>query len=320
MPAGTESLVTFTTSVLRSFGAGYVRLDWHGHNDRGLGLANALTAVRHGVERVHGTALGIGERVGNVSIEQLAYNLAAMGYRSAASLDQLRRYSRIASEALEAPMWIFEPLVGAASAGADAEREAPVTQSEPTPVLRNEPLVPLQLLVNDDAVEIAARPSRTLLELLRYDLDLVATKQGCDKGDCGACTVLIDGEPQLACLTLALRCQGRSVTTAESLAGPPELDPLIDAFDRCGAGQCGFCTPGMLMAATALLRAERNPSRQTIREALAGNLCRCTGYGAIFEAVELAARIRAGDEPRCVGLPGSEYVTPPIPPHKDRDA
>ncbi len=177
----------------------------------------------------------------------------------------------------------------------------------------DEPLVPLAFTVNGDAVRVATRPSRTLLELLRYDLDLVGTKQGCDKGDCGACTVLIDGEPHLSCLTLALHAEGRAVTTVESLAGLPAMDPLLDAFDRCGAGQCGFCTPGMLMSATALLEEDPHPSRAAIQRAISGNLCRCTGYGAIVRAVEMAAAIRAGTEPSGVGLEGARDLPAPLP-------
>jgi carbon-monoxide dehydrogenase small subunit len=181
----------------------------------------------------------------------------------------------------------------------------------------NESLVPLETTINGDRVVVATRPSRTLLELLRYDLDLVGSKQGCDKGDCGACTVIIDGEPQLSCISLALHVAGRNVETVESLVGPPKLDPLLDAFDRCGAGQCGFCTPGMLMSSTALLRRDPNPSRETIAQAIAGNLCRCTGYGAIIDAVALAAKIQRGEEPSGRDLPGAE-LPPPLPLPKER--
>ncbi len=336
-PDGVEALVTFAQSYLRGRGAHHVQLDWHGHEDRGLGLPNALRAARLGVERIHGTALGVGERVGNVSMEALLYNLALLGHRPAPSLEALRAYSDLAARALRWDISPGAPLVGRLSRGIDAEREAPcllgpldAEQASEAPGLAAapraadvgtsaatspdaEPWVPLTLRVNGDAVERFTRPSRTLLELLRYDLDLVGTRQGCDKGDCGACTVLIDGEPQLSCLTLAAHCEGREVTTVESLRGPPDLDPLLDAFDRCGAGQCGFCTPGMLMTATALLRKERAPTREGIRYALSGNLCRCTGYGAIVTAVDLAAKIRAGLEPSGVDLPGA-HLPPPLPP------
>ena len=169
--------------------------------------------------------------------------------------------------------------------------------------------------VNGDRCEVAVRPGRTLLEVLRYDLDLVGTKQGCDEGDCGACTVILDGRPVLACLTLAANCGGRAVQTVEGLAGPPDLDPLLDAFDCTGAGQCGFCTPGMLMSAKALLAVEPKPSRERIRHALSGNLCRCTGYGPIVDAVEIAAGTRPA--PSFVTA-GEECIPAPLPPHPSR--
>ena len=135
-------------------------------------------------------------------------------------------------------------------------------------------------------------PHRTLLEVLRYQLDLIGSKQGCDKGDCGACTVQIDGTPQLSCLTLATAVAGRRVTTVEGLgqcAGG--CHPLQDAFDRHDAAQCGFCTPGILLSAEALLRRAARPVTDTeVREALAGNLCRCTGYTKIIDAVIDASR------------------------------
>jgi carbon-monoxide dehydrogenase small subunit len=149
--------------------------------------------------------------------------------------------------------------------------------------------VPCRLIVNGDPRECALEPATTLLEALRYHLGLTGTKQGCDKGDCGACTVLIDGEPVVSCLTLALACEGHEVTTVEGLARPGAPHPLQDAFDRTGGAQCGFCTPGMLMSAVALLRRNPSPSREQVAHALSGNLCRCTGYAKIFEAVELAA-------------------------------
>jgi carbon-monoxide dehydrogenase small subunit len=150
----------------------------------------------------------------------------------------------------------------------------------------SEALVTLSLRVNGDDVRVAVRPSQTLLEVLRVGLELTGTKQGCDKGDCGACTVLLDGEPVLACLTLAVTCEGRVVQTVESLT---REDPLVDAFDCHGAGQCGFCTPGMLMTAKGLLAKQQRPSREAIRQAISGNLCRCTGYGPIVEAIADAA-------------------------------
>ncbi len=145
------------------------------------------------------------------------------------------------------------------------------------------------LRVNGDDYRVDAPDHWTLLEVLRYRLGLTGSKQGCDKGDCGACTVLVDGEPVLACLTLALACEGRAVTTVEGLAESGRPSPLQDAFDRLGGAQCGFCTPGMLMSATALLRRNASPTRAEIAHALSGNLCRCTGYEKILDAVEAAA-------------------------------
>lgn len=148
-----------------------------------------------------------------------------------------------------------------------------------------------RMRVNGQAVTFAAHPGLTLLEALRRELALTGSKQGCDKGDCGACTVLLDGEPVLACLTLALACEGREVVTVEGLAEGGRPSPLQDAFDRLGAAQCGFCTPGMLVSATALLARNSAPTESDVREALSGNLCRCTGYGKIVAAVLEAARM-----------------------------
>ncbi len=146
-----------------------------------------------------------------------------------------------------------------------------------------------RLQVNGDDRECAIAPATTLLEALRYSLGLTGSKQGCDKGDCGACTVLVDGVPALSCITLALACDGREVTTVEGLAERGRPHPLQDAFDRTGGAQCGFCTPGMLMSAYALLQRNASPTRDEISHALSGNLCRCTGYTKILDAVELAA-------------------------------
>ncbi len=151
-------------------------------------------------------------------------------------------------------------------------------------------LTPLTLTVNGDAVNIAVPPQRTLLELLRYDLGLTGSKQGCDKGDCGACTVLLDGRPVLACLTLALEAEGAAVETVEALALGTRLHPLQEAFVGQGAIQCGFCTPGLLMSAKALVDADPVPGREEIKEALSGNLCRCTGYTKVLAAVTAGAR------------------------------
>ncbi len=150
--------------------------------------------------------------------------------------------------------------------------------------------VQLNLSVNGETVEASFAPYKTLLEVLREDLALTGTKHGCELGECGACAVLVDGEPQLSCLLLALECAGRSIETVEGLARGAELHPLQAAFADLGAAQCGYCTPGLLMTAKALLEREPNPSRERIREAVSGNLCRCTGYQQIFEAIEEAAK------------------------------
>ena len=152
----------------------------------------------------------------------------------------------------------------------------------------------LALRVNGESVEAAFAPYKTLLEVLREDLGLTGTKHGCELGECGACAVLVDGEPQLSCLVLALECEGRSIETVEGLAGA-QLHPLQAAFADLGAAQCGYCTPGILMTAKALLAREANPSRERIKEAISGNLCRCTGYQQIVEAVEEAARRLAAE-------------------------
>ena len=150
--------------------------------------------------------------------------------------------------------------------------------------------VRLALTLNREAVEALVDGYKTLLEVLREDLQLTGTKHGCELGECGACAVLLDGEPVLSCLVLAVECGGRQVTTVEGLQAGGELHPLQDAFADLGGSQCGYCTPGILITAKALLDREPSPTRDQIKEALAGNLCRCTGYLQIVEAVESAAR------------------------------
>lgn len=153
----------------------------------------------------------------------------------------------------------------------------------------------LALTLNGEPTEVAFAPHKTLLEVLREDLGLTGTKHGCELGECGTCTVLLDGQPVLSCLVLGLACGGRAVETVEGLAIGPELHPLQDAFADLGAAQCGYCTPGFLLVAKALLERDPAPSRETIKTALAGNLCRCTGYLKIYEAVELAAARMRGE-------------------------
>jgi len=149
--------------------------------------------------------------------------------------------------------------------------------------------VPLALRVNGEAVEVSIASHKTLLEVLREDLRLTGTKHGCELGECGACAVLLDGKPVLSCLVLALECDGAEVVTVEGLAHEARLDPLQEAFADCGATQCGYCTPGFLVTAKALLDEKPHATRGEISAALSGNLCRCTGYIPIFEAVEQAA-------------------------------
>jgi aerobic-type carbon monoxide dehydrogenase small subunit (CoxS/CutS family) len=158
--------------------------------------------------------------------------------------------------------------------------------------------VRLKLRVNGEEQEVLFSPYKTLLELLREDLGLTGTKHGCELGECGACALLVDGEPQLSCLMLAVECEGRSIDTVEGLGRGAELHPLQAAFADLGAAQCGYCTPGILMTAKALLDREKSPSRERIKEAVSGNLCRCTGYQQIFEAIEEAARRMQDESPR----------------------
>ena len=153
----------------------------------------------------------------------------------------------------------------------------------------------LRLRVNGEDREVLAPVHHTLLEVLREDLGLMGTKHGCELGECGTCTVLVGGLPILSCLTLPVECEGREVTTVEGMASPGALHPLQDAFAELGAAQCGYCIPGFLLTADALLRGNASPTRTEIAEATAGNLCRCTGYIKIFEAIERAAARMRGE-------------------------
>ena len=153
----------------------------------------------------------------------------------------------------------------------------------------------IRLVVNGESRAFLAPVHKTLLEVLREDLGLTGTKHGCELGECGTCTVLVDGRPVLSCLALPAALQGREITTVEGLEGPGGLHPLQQAFAELGAAQCGYCTPGFLLAARALLDEELDPDRERIVEALGGNLCRCTGYLKIYEAVELAAARMRGE-------------------------
>jgi len=167
----------------------------------------------------------------------------------------------------------------------------------------------VRLRVNGEPCTASFAPHKTLLEVLREDLGLTGTKHGCELGECGTCAVLLDGQPVLSCLVLGLDCEARSVETVEGMATPAGLHPLQKAFADLGAAQCGYCTPGFLLTAKALLEENPKPTLPQIREALAGNICRCTGYVKIFEAVELAAAWMRGEdaEPRKESLYGFDF-------------
>lgn len=157
-------------------------------------------------------------------------------------------------------------------------------------ITRNRPgNVHLSLNVNGDDLQVSVAPYKTLLEVLREDLALTGTKHGCELGECGTCTVVVDGQPLLSCLLLALECEDVAVQTIEGMIVEGQLHPLQQAFTEHGGSQCGYCTGGMLMSARALLESQPDPDRTQIREALSGNLCRCTGYQQIIDSVEAAA-------------------------------
>ena len=157
--------------------------------------------------------------------------------------------------------------------------------------------VPLRLRVNGEEYEVLAPVHHTLLEVLREELDLTGTKHGCELGECGACAVLIDGQPQISCLILAVEAQGHEITTVEGLAQGSQPHPLQETFAALGAAQCGYCTPGIVVTAKALLDRNPRPTRDEIREAISGNLCRCTGYVKIIDAIEQAAARLRGEAP-----------------------
>ncbi len=156
----------------------------------------------------------------------------------------------------------------------------------------------ISLVVNGAPKEVDCAPLMRLLDALRGPLGLTGTKEGCGEGECGTCTVLLDGDPVNACLTAVGQCEGREVTTVEGLGDAAHLTPLQRCFIDEGGAQCGICTPGMLIAAEALLVKTKSPTEEQVREALAGNICRCTGYQRIVESVMKAAAIRAGAAPR----------------------
>jgi len=148
----------------------------------------------------------------------------------------------------------------------------------------------IKLRVNGESYELPVEPKRLLVDVLRDNLGLTGTKKACEFGNCGSCTVLINGTPVLSCLTLAIEAQGKDILTVEGLARNGQLHPLQQAFVEYGAIQCGFCTPGMLLSVKALLDENPQPTKVEIKEALSGNLCRCTGYAKIIKAVEVAAQ------------------------------
>ena len=161
----------------------------------------------------------------------------------------------------------------------------------------------LAFTLNGEPRDLIVESYKTLLEVVREDLGLTGTKHGCELGECGACAVILDGELVLSCLVAAVECQGRSAITVEGLRDGPNLHPLQDAFADHGAAQCGYCTPGMLLAAKCLLDRTADPSREQIAEALSGQICRCTGYLQIFDAVDAAAHVMRGERAPAPQLP-----------------
>ena len=154
----------------------------------------------------------------------------------------------------------------------------------------------ISFTLNGETTEVAFAPHKTLLEVLREDLNLTGTKHGCELGECGTCAVLVDGRTILSCLMLGLDAEGRDVKSIEGMADGATLHPLQQTFADLGAAQCGYCSPGFLLTAEELLKKDPNPDREVIKEALSGNICRCTGYIKIYEAVELAAARMRGEE------------------------
>jgi aerobic-type carbon monoxide dehydrogenase small subunit (CoxS/CutS family) len=154
----------------------------------------------------------------------------------------------------------------------------------------------IKFVLNGETAEVAFAPHKTLLEVLREDLGLMGTKHGCELGECGTCTVLVNGRSILSCLMLGLDAEGQDVKSIEGMANGAQLHPLQETFADTGAAQCGYCSPGFLLVAEELLKKNPKPDRETIKEALSGNLCRCTGYIKIYEAVELAAARMRGEE------------------------
>lgn len=149
----------------------------------------------------------------------------------------------------------------------------------------------IELTINEETYELAVECQETLLDVLRKSLGLTGTKEGCGTGECGSCTVLLEGEPILACLMLAVECENKKIETIEGQSTNGDLTPVQEAFLEKGGVQCGFCTPGMVMASTDLLKRNPDPSKEDIKESLGGHLCRCTGYNKIMESVQYAARL-----------------------------